>query len=155
MVQVEEFGSAVIAEYYYDPFGRRLWKEVDGVRTYFLYSDEGLIGEYDAAGGELKTYGWKPGSTWGTDPVFMKNRGAYYFYHNDHLGTPQKITVVNGGVVWAANYTSFGVTDIDAASTATNSLRFSGQYYDSETGLHYNYHRYYEPYSGVRIHGVV
>jgi RHS repeat-associated protein len=27
-------------------------------------------------------------------------------------------------------------------------LRFAGQYYDSETGLHYNYHRYYDPKIG-------
>jgi YD repeat-containing protein len=77
--------------YYYDPFGRRLWKEVDGTRTYFLYSDEGLIGEYDASGVEIKTYGYKPGSTWTTDPLFMKMGSEYYFYQNDHIGTPQKM----------------------------------------------------------------
>ena len=29
-----------------------------------------------------------------------------------------------------------------------NNLRFQGQYYDDETGLHYNRHRYYNPISG-------
>ncbi|MEE4358520.1 MAG: RHS repeat-associated core domain-containing protein [Desulfococcaceae bacterium] len=29
-----------------------------------------------------------------------------------------------------------------------NNLRFPGQYYDRETGLHYNYHRYYDPDTG-------
>ena len=38
----------VLARYGYDPFDRRLWKEANGVRTYFLYADEGLIGEYSA-----------------------------------------------------------------------------------------------------------
>jgi RHS repeat-associated protein len=37
---------------------------------------------------------------------------------------------------------------IDPASTIANNLRFPGQYYDSETGLHYNYFRYYLPQSG-------
>lgn len=55
----------MIAEYGYDPFGRRLWKEVDGEKTYYLYSDEGLIGEYEASGNELKTYGWRPGAPGG------------------------------------------------------------------------------------------
>ncbi|PID74622.1 MAG: hypothetical protein CSB28_02290, partial [Desulfobacterales bacterium] len=64
--------GSLIASYYYDPFGRRLWKEVSDVRTHFHYADEGLIGEYDAAGSELRTYGYKPGSTWTTDPLFMK-----------------------------------------------------------------------------------
>ena len=27
-------------------------------------------------------------------------------------------------------------------------IRFPGQYYDSETGLHYNWHRYYDPDTG-------
>jgi len=29
--------------------------------------------------------------------------------------------------------------------------RFPGQYYDAETGFHYNYHRYYDPYTGRYI----
>ncbi len=85
----------MIAEYYYDPFGRRLWKDVDGVRTYFVYSDEGLIGEYDAAGVEIKSYGYKPGSTWSTDPLFIKQNGEYYFYTNDHLGIRDVLNYLN------------------------------------------------------------
>lgn len=45
---------------------------------------------------------------------------------------------------------------IDAGKTDLSTLkllfekkfRFSGQYYDDETGLHYNYHRYYDPKTG-------
>ncbi|MBW2066285.1 MAG: RHS domain-containing protein [Deltaproteobacteria bacterium] len=99
---VEDGSASVIALYYYDPFGKRLWKEVGGARTYFLYSDEGLIGEYDSSGVEIKTYGYRPGSTWTTDPLFMKQGTEYYFYHNDHLGTPQEISAVNAAVVWSA-----------------------------------------------------
>jgi len=68
LVRVEDENDSVIAAYYYNPFGRRLWKEVDGVRTYYLYSDEGLIGEYDATGSEQRTYGYVPNSQWYTDP---------------------------------------------------------------------------------------
>jgi YD repeat-containing protein len=80
-----------IAEYDYDPFGRRLWKEVGGTRTYFFYSDEGLVAEYDSSGNEIKTYGYKPDSTWTTDPLFLKQNSEYYFYQNDLLGTSQKL----------------------------------------------------------------
>ncbi|NNF97896.1 MAG: hypothetical protein HKM93_00820 [Desulfobacteraceae bacterium] len=116
-----------------------------GLKTHFHYADEGLIGEYDAAGTEIKTYGYKPGSTWTTDPLFMKVGGEYYFYHNDHLGTPQKITAVNGSVVWSAVYTAFGKATVDPSSTVVSNLRFAGQYFDEETGLHYNYQRYHDP----------
>ncbi len=130
--------------YYYDPFGRRLWKEVAGVRTYFVYADEGLVAEVDAAGNVTKSYGNKPGSTWTTDPLFMKIGGQYYFYQNDHLGTPQKLTAINGAVVWSAKYSSFGEAEVDLSSSVTNNLRFPGQYFDEETMLHYNWHRYYD-----------
>ena len=143
-----EVGSgSLTASYYYDPFGRRLWKEVSGTRTHFHYADEGLVGEYGAAGIEIKTYGYRPGSAWTTDPLFMKVGSEYYFYHNDHLGTPQKMTAVNGVVVWSAKYSFFGKANVEV-EIVVNNLRFPGQYFDSESGLHYNYHRYYDPSVG-------
>jgi RHS repeat-associated protein len=152
MVQVDDVNGATIAEYYYDPFGRRLWKDVDGTRTYFFYSDEGLIGKYDETGTEIKTYGYKPDSTWTTDPLFLKQGGEYYFYQSDHLGTPQKLVGVNGAVVWSARYSAFGKSDVQV-ETVTNNLRFPGQYYDVETGLFYNWFRYYDPKIGRYLKG--
>ena len=153
LVRVEEDGL-LIAEYGYDPFGRRLWKEVDGTHTYFLYSDEGLVAEYDESGNELRSYGYRPDSTWGTDPLWMKlalsgveGDGEYYWYHNDHLGTPQKLVDSSGTVVWSAAYTALGDAQI-SIETVTNNLRFPGQYVDAETDLHYNWYRYYDPESG-------
>jgi RHS repeat-associated protein len=70
-----------------------------------------------------------------------------YYYHNDHLGTPQKLTNATGSVVWAIDYLPFGQAEI-TVGTIENNIRFAGQYYDSETGLHYNYHRYYNPAIG-------
>jgi len=146
--RVEDGSGTIIATYGYDPFGRRLWKEVQGTRTYFLYSDEGLVGEYTQTGNEIKSYGWKPGGTWGTDPLFMKVGSEYYFYHNDHLGTPQKMTGVNGAVVWSAKYSVFGEAFVDPASTVENNLRSGGQYFDPELSFHYNWNRYYDPIAG-------
>jgi len=162
LIEVKDASNNTIAKYTYDPFGRRIKKTVSGgsgtvspsgggsgeVTTYYLYSDEGLIGEYDSTGTEIKTYGYKANSTWSTDPVFMKQGANYYFYHNDHLGTPQKMTNLSGAIVWSATYDAFGKASVDAGSTITNNLRFPGQYYDSETGWHYNGHRYYEPGTG-------
>jgi len=67
--------------------------------------------------------------------------------HNDHLGTPQMMTDASGTVVWSADYKPFGEVTI-TVSTITNNLRFPGQYYDQETGIHYNYYRDYNPVVG-------
>ncbi len=146
--RVEDDSGNTIASYYYDPFGRRLWKEVSSTRTYFHYSNEGLLGEYDATGAVIKTYGWKPNAIWSTDPLYMQQGSNTYFYHNDHLGTPQKMTTATGAVVWSAQYTALGKADVDPASTVENNLRFAGQYEDVETGLHYNWNRFYDPGTG-------
>jgi len=109
-----------------------------------VYADEGLVAETDAAGNVVKSYGYRPGSTWTTDPLFLKVGGQYYFYQNDHLGTPQKLTAVNGAVVWSVKYSSFGEVTVEVESIE-NHLRFPGQYFDQETNFHYNYQRYYDP----------
>ncbi len=70
--------------------------------------------------------------------------------HNDHLGTPQKMTDSSGTVVWAADYKPFGEATI-TVGTITNNLRFPGQYFDAETGLNYNYFRDYNPVIGRYI----
>jgi RHS repeat-associated protein len=70
-----------------------------------------------------------------------------YYFIDDHLGTPQIVTDDAGAVVWKADYRPFGAADI-TVDKITNNLRFAGQYADAETGLHYNYHRYYDPSTG-------
>ncbi|MCP4397723.1 MAG: hypothetical protein GY801_10540, partial [bacterium] len=146
LVHVEK-DDLLVAEYGYDHFGRRLWKEVDDARTYFFYSDEGLVAEYDESGNELRSYGYRPDSTWTTNPLWLKENGEYYWYQNDHLGTPQKLVDSAGTVVWSATYSAFGEVSIDI-ELITNNLRFPGQYFDAETGLHYNWNRYYDPDTG-------
>jgi RHS repeat-associated protein len=60
---------------------------------------------------------------------------------------------MNGEIAWAAEYKAWGYA-YDALSKAGRQaglkqpIRFQGQYYDHETGLHYNRHRYYDPHSG-------
>lgn len=81
----------------------------------------------------------------------MREGGKNYWFLNDHLGTPQQIVAENGGVVGKAQYAAFGKAEVDSGATVTNNLRFPGQYYDEETGLHYNWNRYYDAESGRYI----
>ncbi|MCP4379499.1 MAG: hypothetical protein GY794_25425 [bacterium] len=44
LIRIEgDLTKTVVERYHYDPFGRRLWKEVGGSRTYFFFADEGLV----------------------------------------------------------------------------------------------------------------
>jgi len=139
--------GATIATYQYDPLNRRISKTVSGAVTEFLYLPEGLYAEYDGTGTETKRYLYNPQTTFMTDPLAMIQNGNAYYYHNDHLGTPQLMTDSTQTVVWQADYTAFGKATI-TTGTITNNLRYPGQYYDAETGLHYNWNRYYDPEVG-------
>ena len=69
-----------------------------------------------------------------------------YFYC-DQAGIPREMTDKDVNLVWFGNYTGWGrlkeenrVTD-----SAYQPFRLQNQYADRETGLHYNFFRYYEP----------
>ena len=147
LIEVKD-NNLSLGQYQYDPLGRRIQKTTPQGAIYFHYSDEGLIAEYDATGTPLSFYGWQPNGTWGTNPQFTLQNNQTYYYHNDHLGTPQKLTDSLGKVVWQAKSEAFGKTVVDPASTIHNPLRFAGQYEDQETGLHYNLYRDYSPNVG-------
>lgn len=151
LTEVQDQSNAVIARYGYDPFGRRLWKEVSGTRTYFYYTGKGLAAEASADGTIQVVYGYWPNGMWGTDPVYVKVGGQYHYAQNDQLGTPFKLTNNTGVINWQAYRTSFGETILDSTNSLTYNQRFPGQYYDSETGLYYNWNRYYDPKTGRYI----
>jgi RHS repeat-associated protein len=79
--------------------------------------------------------------------AMIKPGEAVYYFHNDHLGTPQVLTNDSQAIAWKAVYTPFGQA-VTSIQTVENPFRFPGQYYDQETGLHYNYFRYYDPTTG-------
>jgi RHS repeat-associated protein len=77
---------------------------------------------------------------------------AVYHYHLDHLGTPREMTDTQGRIVWSATHRAHGSLALADIELIDNNLRFQGQYFDSETGLHYNLNRYYDPSTGRFIH---
>ncbi|MFH1147589.1 MAG: right-handed parallel beta-helix repeat-containing protein [Pseudomonadota bacterium] len=141
---VEENGTC-LAAYYYDPFGRRLWKDAGGIRTYFFYAGEDLVGEYDQNGQETVTYGYDPESRGLSAPLFAKTGSGYSFFLHDISGNPVKAIAANGGIVWSADYDSFGKARVDASSAIVNNFRAGGAYYDQETGLYCHGSRFFDP----------
>ncbi|WP_045305407.1 DUF6531 domain-containing protein [Saccharothrix sp. ST-888] len=63
----------------------------------------------------------------------------------DLIGTPTCLLNPDGTTAWKARTTLWGTTANSKDSTTSTPLRFPGQYYDPETRLHYNVHRYYDP----------
>ena len=80
-------------------------------------------------------------------PARVETRTALYYIHNDHLGTPQRLTDQSGITVWQADYKPFGQATVNVRKV-DNPLRFPGQYYDAITGLHHNHFRDYDPVTG-------
>ena len=85
-----------------------------------------------------------------------------YHYHTDHLGTPQELTNDRGEVVWLNYQMAWGgsfsqlnnVHNLDGLDVSADELqpfRFQGQFFDGETGLHYNRFRYYDSDVGMFI----
>ncbi|MEU5957295.1 DUF6531 domain-containing protein [Streptomyces sp. NPDC047525] len=63
----------------------------------------------------------------------------------DLVGAPSELIDEQGEVAWRSRTTLWGITAWPTSSKAYTPLRFPGQYYDPETGLHYNHYRYYDP----------
>jgi RHS repeat-associated protein len=73
-----------------------------------------------------------------------------WFVHADHLDRPIRMTDGAKSVVWNALFLPFGAVDV-ILGPASNNLRFPGQYFLVESGLHYNWHRHYDPTLGRYI----
>ncbi|CAI8867651.1 RHS repeat-associated core domain-containing protein [Pseudomonas sp. IT-P291] len=134
--------------YCYDAFGRRIGKTVDGQTTQFFWQGDQLIAESGPR--HYRSYVYEPGSFRPLALLDGKGRAdaCPLYYQLDHLGTPQELTSYGGGVVWSAKYTAHGKLRERShgdGERLEQPLRFQGQYFDAESGLHYNRHRYYQP----------
>lgn len=149
--------NGAITQYAYDPLGRRISKRSTEKSVEFLWLGNHLLSErcvFTSASDPAakvnesaasKIYLFKPNSF---EPIaFVQNEGIYY-YHLDHLGTPQEITNQQGELVWAVSYKAYGNLALALKAEVENNLRFAGQYFDEESGLHYNRFRYYDPACG-------
>jgi RHS repeat-associated protein len=139
------------ASYRYDAFGRRIAKTVDGHTTEFFWQGDHLVAESSRE--HYRSYVYEPGSF---RPLAMLDgkgprQACPFYYQLDHLGTPQELTDFGGEIVWSAKYNAYGkVTQLvfGGGEQLEQPLRFQGQYFDAESGLHYNRHRYYDPQVG-------
>ncbi len=151
-------GTTVTRTYRYNGKGERVSKVVSATSTsnrYYFYDEAGhLLGEYLANGTRVQEYVWMDDQL--VAVLSDHDASTYQFVETDHLGTPRAVIhPVENNIVWRWNITNtaFGEhaasnnPDADAV-TYTFNLRYPGQQYDAESGLHYNYFRDYEAGTG-------
>jgi uncharacterized protein RhaS with RHS repeats len=79
----------------------------------------------------LREYVWN-----GWEPVAVIEGGLVHFVRADHIGRPVFATNAIGVKVWTAGYDPFG--NVHVATGTPAAIRFPGQWFQSESGLHQN-----------------
>jgi RHS repeat-associated protein len=142
-----------VGTYRYDSLGRRVGKtsEIDGQTEHKHFLWQGLRMLREETPWQSSLYIYEPGSYAPLARV-DQNEGEteqkLYYFHTDQIGTPLEMTDVEGQIVWQATYKAWGEIESLSVSEVEQNLRFQGQYFDEETGLHYNTFRYYDPEVG-------
>ena len=79
-----------------------------------------------------------------------ESRQQTHYFHCDQIGIPREMTDKDGNLLWFGNYTGWGrlKEETKVTDAAYQPFRLQNQYADRETGLHYNFFRYYEPDAG-------
>ena len=164
LVKAEIFkkdGTKETWAYTYDALGRRIGKgrlkneeASDGLEeeTGFVWDGSHLLQEVQPDGRYTYIY---------TDPDSYEplaqvrnwtnedgeSRQQTHYFHCDQIGIPREMTDKDGNLLWFGNYTGWGrlKEETKVTDSAYQPFRLQNQYADRETGLHYNFFRYYEP----------
>ncbi|MBO0664567.1 RHS domain-containing protein [Jiella sp. MQZ9-1] len=102
-----------------------------------------VIAETDGAGVSRREYIWLDNQVVAVIDDANTTNPTPYWVTNDNLGRPVQMTDADRAVVWRAKYRPFGGL-ISVAGPASLDARFPGQWFQLESGLSYNWHRYYD-----------
>jgi RHS repeat-associated protein len=142
--------AGVVYTYGINGLGQRVAKTATPLASggqVYVYDEAGhLLGEYGRTGGRTQEHIYL-----GDTPVAVIGSGGSVFYVlSDHLDTPRQIIDASKQLRWRWDATDpFGAnghnTNPQGLGDFTYRLRFPGQFFDWETGLHYNVFRDYDP----------
>lgn len=129
-------------QYNYDHNGLRVKKTTPTEITQYYYGlNDKTIAETNGTG-EVTAQ-----NIWGHKPLARKVNGQYYYYLYNGHGDVVKVLDNNGNIVNNYQYDEWG-NIISKTEGISNPIRYSGEYYDEESGLYYLRARYYDPSTG-------
>jgi len=133
--------------YSYDPLGRRISKSGPDMSVTFTW-DGSRVTEQTTPDGSATTWDYAPDThrplaQTTRDPLLRTPQ--FHAVVTDPVGTPTELINASGTVAWQSRTTLWGTPLPTPPGAAHCPLGFPGQYADPETGLHYNYFRYYDP----------
>jgi len=142
----------VLADYTYDGLERLAVRTTQNMTpsgtTHYVYDRAGrLLAEASGTGTTVREYVWLDDLPLAVVADVDTSTPSLWYVHADHLDRPIKMTDAAKAVVWDAVYWPFGAV-YSITGTASSNLRFPGQYFLLESGLHYNWHRHYDPTLG-------
>lgn len=150
---VESAGNGAVTRYVYDPFGRRIEKIVDGQTTRYVYDRRNVLAEFRPDGSRL-VYAHAALDF----PVSVASASGVKYPLLDIQGSVREIVDESGAALQSYAFDVLGRmtsvadavgTPVDPANAALiQSLGFSAQPFDAESGLWFYRARYYDPSLG-------
>jgi len=141
--------------YFYDPLGRRYKKVGPDGTTEYIWNGNVVL--YELAEGNKSLWLYEQERF---HPIGVSRDNRIYYCINDPIGRPVELMDENGQKVWSASFKIWGLIDEIVVNEVNCPIRFQGQWFDEESGLHYNRFRYYDPQAGrfispdpIKIHG--
>jgi RHS repeat-associated protein len=133
---VAQLAGSTVGSYAYNALNERVQK-VTGTNTerYDYNEDSQVLGEYGVTN---RDYIWMDGIPVANVDT-SGNTSTISYVTADELGTPRAIADSSGNMIWQLPYQGNPWDEVAPTSNGyTYNLRFSGQYFDVETGEFYN-----------------
>ncbi|MFG3010714.1 putative T7SS-secreted protein [Streptomyces cinerochromogenes] len=161
--------DGTVWRYQYDPLGRRIGKQRIAENGVDVLEQVDFAWDGTSLCEQTTTWADSPDSvtlTWhlnGVEAVAQSERrtmvtasqeeidARFFAIVSDLSGAPCELIDESGDIAWRSRATNWGKLSWSVRSHAYTPLRFPGQYFDPETGLHYNYLRYYDPEVGQYV----